>query len=77
MSDFVRWWDQIVRWCEVMFCRHQAWLLPGVLVVLALIGLILLYGELRRAALDRKNKKWKGRPRPLRSHLHEDRLKAS
>jgi hypothetical protein len=75
MGDFVHWWDQIVVWCEMMFSRYQAWLLPGVLVVLAVIGLILLYSELRRAALDRK--KWKGQPRPLRSHGHGYRLKAS
>ena len=75
MGDFVHWWDQIVRWCEMMFSRYQAWLLPGVLVVLAVIGLILLYSELRRAALDRK--KWGGQPRPLRSHGHRYRLKAS
>ena len=69
MGDFVHWWDQIVRWCEMMFSRYQAyqaWLLPGILVVLAVIGLILLYSESRRAALDRK--KWNGQPRPLRSH---------
>jgi hypothetical protein len=77
MGDFVHWRDQIVRWCEVMFSRYQAWLLPGVLVVLALIGLILLYSELRQDARDRK--KWKVQPRrrPLRSNGHEDRLKAS
>ena len=75
MGDFVHWWDQIVRGCEMMFSRYQAWLLPGVLVVLAVIGLILLYSELRRAALDRK--KWRGQPRPLRSHGHRYRLKAS
>ncbi len=81
MGDFVHWWDQIVRWCEMMFSRHwwgqivrwcemmfsryQAWLMPGVLVVLAVIGLILLYSELRQAALDRK--KWNRQPGPLRS----------
>ena len=75
MSDFVHRWDQIVRWCELMFSRYQAWLLPGVLVVLALIGLTLLHSELRHAALDEK--KWKRQPRPLRSHGHEHRLKAS
>jgi len=52
MGDFVRWWDQIVRWCEMMLSRYQAWLLPGLLIMLALIGLILLYSELRRAALE-------------------------
>jgi len=77
MGDFVRWWDQIVRWCEMVFPRCQAWLLPGVLVVLALIGLILLYSEWRRAERDRK--KWEVQPRrrPLKSHGYEDRLKAS
>jgi hypothetical protein len=75
MGDFVQWWHQIVGWCEIMFSRYQAWLLPGVLVVLAVTGLILLYSEWRQAALDRK--KWKGQRRPLRSHGHEGRLKAS
>ena len=75
MGDFVHWWDQIVRWCEMMFSRYQAWLLPGVLVVLAVIGLILLYSELRQAALDRN--KWNAQPRPLRCHGHQHRLKAS
>ena len=75
MGDLVRWWDQTVRWCEMMFPRYQAWLMPGVLVVLAVIGLILLYSEWRQAALDRK--KWNRQPRPLRSHRHGDRLKAS
>jgi hypothetical protein len=76
MSDFVHRWDQIVGWCQLLFSRYQAWLLPGVLVVLAVIGLTLLYSEVRQAALDKK--KWKGqRRRPLRSHGQEDRLKAS
>lgn len=74
MGNFVH-WDQIVRWCDLMFSRYQAWLLPGVLVVLAVIGLLLLRSEVRQAALERK--KWKGQNRPLRSHGQENRLKAS
>ncbi len=74
MGNFVQWWYQIVGWGEMMFSRYQAWLLPGVLVASAVIGLILLYSEWRRAALDRK--KWEGQPRPQRSHAHEVRLRA-
>ncbi len=39
-----------------MLSRHvHALLLPGVLVVFALIGLVLLYSELHNAALRRKS----------------------
>ena len=75
MGNFVHWWYQIVGWCEIMFSSYQAWLLPGVLVVLAVIGLILLYSERRRAEFERK--KWEGRQRPLRSRGHQIRLRAS
>jgi hypothetical protein len=55
-----------------MFSRHmQAWLLPGFLGVLAVIGLILLYGELRRVARLRKSKH-----QALRFPDREDRRKA-
>jgi ABC-type dipeptide/oligopeptide/nickel transport system permease subunit len=68
MGDFV-------RWCQMMFPQYQAWLMPGVLVGLAVIGLILLYRELRQASLERK--KWEAEPRALKSHRHGARLKAS
>jgi len=39
-----------------MFSRHvHALLLPSILVVFALIGLVLLYSELHKAALRRKS----------------------
>ena len=74
MGNFVH-WDRIVRWCDLMFSRYQAWLFPGILIVLAVIGLTLLYSELRQAALEKK--KWKRQPHPLRSHGNEGRLKES
>ena len=41
-----------------MFSRRlEAWLLPGFLGVLAVIGLALLYSELRNAARLRKKKR--------------------
>ena len=58
---------------DKMISQHiQAWLLPGILGILAMIGLILLYSELRRAARLRKSK----HP-PLGFPDRSDRRKAS
>lgn len=65
MGDFVQWYDKALsqlslywHWSDRMFSHYQAWFLPGSLVVLAFIGLVLLYSELRHCALDRR--KWIG-----------------
>ena len=44
----------ILRLVRISSQRLQAWLLPGFLGVLAVIGLVLLYSELRRAARLRR-----------------------
>ena len=74
MSNLVHRWDQIVRWYDVMASRYQPWFLPAFLILLAIIGLILLYSELRQAGRD--NKKWKAQPAPLKFPKPERRLKA-
>lgn len=74
MSSLVHRWDQIVRWYDVMSSRYQPWFLPGFLILLAVIGLVLLYSELRQAGRDKK--KWKAQPRPLNFPKQERRLKA-
>lgn len=51
----------------------QAWLLPGFLGILFVIGLILLYNELRGAARRRRDKQRE----PVRFPEREDRRKAS
>lgn len=63
MHDFVQWYDKALlqlaqywNWSDRMYSQYQAWLLPGCLVVLALVGLGLLHSELRNCALDRR--KW-------------------
>jgi len=72
MSNLVHRWDQIVRWYDVMASRYQPWFLPAFLILLAVIGLILLYSELRQAGRDKK--KWKAPP--LKFPKQERRLKA-
>ena len=74
MSSLVHRWDQIVRWYDVMSSRYQPWFLPGFLILLAVIGLVLLYSELRQTKRDKK--KWKARPHPLNVPKQERRLKA-
>ena len=74
MSNLVHRWDQIVRWCDVMSSRYQPWFLPAFLILLAVIGLILLYIELRQ--VGRARKKWEAHPRPLKFPKPERRLKA-
>jgi hypothetical protein len=54
---------------------YETQIIAGILAVAALIGLILLFIELRRAVLNRKN--WKKEPIPLKSNRHEPRRKAS
>ena len=63
MHDFVSWYDkafsqlaQYWSWSDRMFSQYHAWLLPGCLVMFALVGLVLLHSELRNGALDRR--KW-------------------
>ncbi len=74
MSNLVHRWDQIVRWYDLMSSRYQPWFLPTFLILLAVIGLILLYSELQQAKRDKK--KWKAQPRPLKFPTPERRLKA-
>ena len=63
MSDFVQVFSQAWQWCDQMYFQYQAWLLPGVLVLLAVIGLALLYSELRHSVIE--SRKWRRSPLSL------------
>ena len=64
MTDVVQLFSQAWQWCDQMYVQHQAWFLPGVLVLLALIGLTLLYSELHHSVTE--SRKWRRSPLGLR-----------